>query len=248
MSYSVIPRSTAMDPPSNFLFTVATVIPHFGIGLILFFITLVLFSKKNRTIEGYFLAVASNSIFDLLYSTVTVVVQMDSFYKDGFFVFAIRRFDYELNPILTRMIISGYLFAGHMCMHIVCIPFYIRYFLICKRQNVHYTIRTLLYSFAIVYDIGTSMLFYLAFEPSPRELIEYQMKPYLKGNEDGKYWNFTGARVVGWNTTLKVVITSNYKTLWNSRKQVLEIYLLNVNILVFSFLHTFWLDALHVVY
>ena len=184
------------DSISDFAITVTTIISHFGICLILFFIGLILFSKKNKTVEGYFSAVASNSIFDLLFSIVVVVIKVNCFYKNGFFVFVIGRFDYELDPFLTRIILVAHIFTGHMYLYVVFIPFYIRYSLICRGKNVSHIMRTLLYLFMIAYDIINSSIAYIAFQPSPTELAELQMKPYLRGNEEGRYWNFVGAKVV----------------------------------------------------
>lgn len=184
------------DPTNNSIISITSIIAYFGICLILFFITLILFSKKNKTVEGYFSAVASNSIFDLIFAITTAIAKMNCFHKNGFFVFAIGRFDYELDPSLTKIIVIGHLFIGHMCIYNIYIPFYIRYLLICKRQNVYSTVRILLYIFVITYDIGNSSLLYLAFESSPRELVDLQMKPYLQGYEEGRYWNFAGGIVV----------------------------------------------------
>ena len=184
------------DPISDSIINITNIIAYIGICLILFFIGLILFSKKNRTIEGYFSAVASNSIVDLIFSISTAIIKMDSTYKNGFYIFAINRFDYELQLTLPKIIVMADLFMGHMCLYVVSIPFYIRYSLICKKRNVPYTIRTLLYLLVITYDIGTCSLLYASYETSPRELVEVQMKPYLKGNEKGRYWNFIGARIV----------------------------------------------------
>lgn len=190
------------DTIADIFITAITMISHFGICLIIFFIGLILFSKKSKTVEGYFSAVASNSIFDLLYATLTTIVKMNCFYKNGYVIFVIHRFDYELDLHLIRIIVTAYQFMAHICLYVVAIPFYIRYSLICKGQNVPYTIRILLYLFVITYDIGIVSLLYMAFEPSPRELVDLQMKPYLKGNEDGRYWNFAGAIVVSSKITL----------------------------------------------
>ena len=184
------------DPISELIINVASVITYFGICLMIFFIGLIFFSKKNRTIEGYFSAVASNSIFDLIFSTITAIVQMDSFHKNGFYVFAINRFDYELDPLLTKLIVLLYICAAEVSLCAISIPFYIRYSLICKKRNVSYTMRVLLYFFIIAYAIGACSILYVAYRSSPRELVELQMKPYLKGNEKGRYWNFVGAKIV----------------------------------------------------
>ena len=186
----------AGDAITDLFITVANITSYFGICLMIFFMGLVLFSKHNRTIEGYFSAVASNSIFDLLYTVFTAIAKMDSFHKDGFFVFAINRFDYELDPFLTKIIVIGYLFTGHMCFYVVSIPFYIRYSLICKGQRVPYTIRALLYLFLIAYNTANISLVYTTLQTSPRGLVELQMKPYLKGNEKGRFWNFSAALLV----------------------------------------------------
>lgn len=191
---------------TDFFITVSTIASHVGICLILFFLGLILFSKKNRTVEGYFSAVASNSILDLIFSILVAIVKMDCFYKDGFFVFAMHRFDYELDPVLNKILIMACVFMAHTCFYVVSIPFYIRYMLICKKQNVNYGMRILLYLFGISCGVGTFSLFYMVFYSSPPELVEYQMKPYLKGNENGRYWNFAGAKIVSWRILLSLVI------------------------------------------
>ena len=184
------------DPTSNVVINIANVISYIGICMILFFIGLILFSKNNRTIEGYFSAVASNSIFDLTFSIISAVIKLDSFHKNGFYVFAITRFDYEMNPFLAQIVITIWLFTGNICFGVVVIPFYIRYLLICKKQNIRYTMRILLYLLVITYDAGISLLLFMSLKVSPRELVELQMKPYLIGNEEGKYWNIIAAQIV----------------------------------------------------
>ena len=184
------------DMISDLIITVANIISYFGICLILFFIVLIIVSKNNRTIEGYFSAVASNSIVDLMFSTIVAIIRLDSFSKNGFYVLAITRFDYEISPTLTKHIINVWMLAAHVCLDVVGIPFYIRYLLICKKQNVTHTMRILLYLFVMTCDTIIAVLLSIAFDVSPRELVELQMKPYLRGNEEGRYWNFVGAEIV----------------------------------------------------
>ena len=196
-------------PTNNILIAVTSVISSFGICFILFFLGLILFSKNNKTIDGYFFAVASNSIFDLTFSIMTLTAKLDCFCKDGFFVFTINRFDHELDPFVINAIMLTWIFTAHTCFYVVPIPFYIRYSLICKRQNVSYAMRVLLYLFIVVYEIIICSLFSAAFRPSPSELVSMQMKPYLRGNEEGKYWNIFATRIVSSETTFVYISTGN---------------------------------------
>ena len=196
---------------THFIITATNIISCFGICLIVFYIGLIVLSRKNKTVEGYFSAVANNSVFDFLYSIVIVIAKIDCRYINGFAVFALHRFDYEINPFLTRIIAIGHIFTGHMCLYVVCIPFYIRYSLICKKQNASYGLRILLYLFAVASGIITSSILYMVFHPSPPELVGYQMRSFLKGNDEGKYWNFVGAEIV--SLRFFSLITKQFKIL-----------------------------------
>ena len=135
------------DELNSLIINITNIISYFGIILIIFFIGSILCSKNNKLTEGYFSVVASNSIFDLIFSLTTTFAKFDSFYKDGYYFFVIKRFDYEIHPIISKAITTGALFCANMCMYVIAIPFYVRYSLICKKQAVRYIIRISLYLF-----------------------------------------------------------------------------------------------------
>lgn len=192
----------ATDLLTELILSTATVVLYSGVILIIIFIALILFSKNSKTIEGYFFAVASNSFFDLSFTLISAVIKLGSMYTDGYYVYTVNMFDYEMDPGVTKALILAWIFLGNMCTYSLVVPFYVRYSLVYKTKNVHFSLRTLLYSFLFIYEVIIITFFHWALEVSPPELANIHMRSYLKGNDIGRYWNFAAAKVVSLESLL----------------------------------------------
>lgn len=180
------------------LVTIAFYAAIFGVFCSTSFILFLIATRKSRKVEGFGFSLGQNCVIDILFAVSCIISRFDCISKNGHMVYAVTFLDYEISPIIFKNLTMFMFFTVHLIFYVLGIPFLIRYLKICKKINLCWKKILVMYFLIIIYEIIVIYLMNSSFVPFPPELEEVRMRPQYLPNKEGRFWNFTAARIVSY--------------------------------------------------
>ena len=171
----------------------------FGVLCSIIFILFLVSTRKTRKVEGFGFSLGQNCIIDIIFALSCIISKFDCVSKKGYMIYGVTFLDFEVSPIIFKSLTMCMFFTVHLIFYVLGIPFLIRYLKICKKIHLRWKQILIIYLCIIIYEIIVIYLMNSAFVPFPEELEEVRMRPQFLPKKNGRFWNFTAAKIVSFH-------------------------------------------------